>query len=104
MQRQTPWWNDIVQATTYTGTEGHFIGSIVYAQQEASLIATIPRYVVIDGQQRLTTLSLFLCRDVSAIGHRGNGEIEISLSSPSQLDDVMDLVRQSFEKHWEEDV
>jgi predicted transport protein len=45
-----------------------------------------------------------LCQDVSAVGHRGNGEIEVSLSSPRQLDDVMYLIRQSFEKHWEEDV
>jgi uncharacterized protein with ParB-like and HNH nuclease domain/predicted transport protein len=61
-------WNDIVQATTYTGREGHFIGSIVYAQQEASLIAaTIPRYLVIDGQQRLTTLSLFLVALAQAV-------------------------------------
>ena len=45
-----------------------------------------------------------LCRDISAVGHHGNGEIEVSLSSPSQLDDVMYLIRQSFEKHWEEDV
>ncbi len=45
-----------------------------------------------------------LCRDVSAVGHHGNGEIEVSISSPSQLEDVMYLIRQSFEKHWEEDV
>lgn len=53
-------WNDIVQATTYAHTEGHFIGSIVYVQQGTTLIAGIPQYVVIDGQQRLTTLSLLL--------------------------------------------
>ncbi len=43
-----------------------------------------------------------LCRDVSMIGHHGNGDIEISFTSSNQLDDVMDIVRQSFEKHLEE--
>ena len=60
-------WHDVVQATTYTGREGHFIGSIVYAQQEATLIANIPQYLVIDGQQRLTTLSLFLVALAQAV-------------------------------------
>ncbi|HZU68075.1 MAG TPA: DUF262 and DUF1524 domain-containing protein [Ktedonobacteraceae bacterium] len=41
------------------------------------------------------------CRDVTNIGHHGNGDVEVNISSAEQLDDVMDLVRQSFEKHWE---
>jgi predicted transport protein len=43
-----------------------------------------------------------LCKDVTSIGHHGNGDIEIHLSSPDQLDDVMDLIRQAFEERWEE--
>jgi uncharacterized protein with ParB-like and HNH nuclease domain/predicted transport protein len=43
-----------------------------------------------------------LCRDVTHIGHFGNGDIEIAISSLDQIDEVMDLVRQSFERHWEE--
>lgn len=42
------------------------------------------------------------CRDVTTVGHHGNGDVEASISSSDQLDDLMDLVRQSFEKHWEE--
>ena len=61
-------WHDVVQAATYTGREGHFIGSIVYAQQETALIAAgMPQYLVIDGQQRLTTLSLFLVALAQAV-------------------------------------
>jgi uncharacterized protein with ParB-like and HNH nuclease domain/predicted transport protein len=61
-------WHDVVQATAYTGREGHFIGSIVCAQQETALIAaSIPQYLVIDGQQRLTTLSLFLVALAQAV-------------------------------------
>jgi len=43
-----------------------------------------------------------LCRDVAHIGHFGNGDIEIAISSLDQIEDVMDLVRQSFERHLEE--
>jgi predicted transport protein len=43
-----------------------------------------------------------LCKDVTAVGHHGNGDVEVHLSSSDQLDDVMELVRQAFEAHWEE--
>jgi uncharacterized protein with ParB-like and HNH nuclease domain/predicted transport protein len=45
-----------------------------------------------------------LCRDITAVGHHGNGDIEVRLSSLDQLDDVMDLIRQAFEERWEEGV
>ena len=40
-----------------------------------------------------------LCRDVSNVGHWGNGDVEVGLSSFSQIDDVMFLVRQAFNKY-----
>ncbi len=43
-----------------------------------------------------------LCRDVTTVGHHGNGDIEVRLSALNQLDDVMELVRQAFEEHREE--
>lgn len=46
----------------------------------------------------------YLCRDVATIGHHGNGDIEVRLSSLDQLDDVMELIRQAFERQWEEGV
>jgi hypothetical protein len=39
-----------------------------------------------------------LCRDVTHIGHFGNGDIEIAVSSLDQIEDVMDLVRQSLQR------
>jgi predicted transport protein len=45
-----------------------------------------------------------LCRDITTIGHHGNGDIEVRLSSLDQLDDVMELIRQAFEAHWNEGV
>lgn len=53
-------WNDIVRAATDEEVKDHFIGSIVYVQQGILVIARTPQFLVIDGQQRLTTLSLLL--------------------------------------------
>jgi uncharacterized protein with ParB-like and HNH nuclease domain/predicted transport protein len=43
-----------------------------------------------------------LVRDVTAVGHWGTGNAEVRLSSFEQLEAVMDLVRQSFERQGEE--
>ncbi|MFZ3138186.1 MAG: ORF6N domain-containing protein [Thermodesulfovibrionales bacterium] len=40
-----------------------------------------------------------LCKDVTNLGSWGNGDVEDGLSSAEQLDDVMYLVTQSFEKN-----
>lgn len=38
-----------------------------------------------------------LCRDVSNIGHSGNGDIEIKFSMKEELEDMMFLIRQVFQ-------
>ena len=40
-----------------------------------------------------------ICRDVTNIGHWGNGDVEVDFSSLSQIEDIMFLVRQAFQKH-----
>lgn len=40
-----------------------------------------------------------LCRDVTGLGRWGNGDVEVRLSFPSQIDAVMELVQQSFDLH-----
>lgn len=42
-----------------------------------------------------------ICRDVSSVGHWGNGDVEVGLSSLEELPYVMGLVRQSFEKQMD---
>ncbi|GAC1634465.1 MAG: DUF262 and DUF1524 domain-containing protein [Ktedonobacteraceae bacterium] len=56
----TQLWNDVVSAATNQAIKGHFIGSIVYIHDGIFSIAAVPQFLVIDGQQRLTTLSLLL--------------------------------------------
>ncbi|MEH2443745.1 DUF262 domain-containing protein [Nostoc sp.] len=53
-------WNDILRAANDNKISGHFIGSLVYIVDSVYLTAVIPKLLVIDGQQRLTTLSLIL--------------------------------------------
>ncbi len=44
-----------------------------------------------------------LCRDITNISRWGNGDVETGLSSMDQLDDVMALVRQSFDKQMDDE-
>jgi uncharacterized protein with ParB-like and HNH nuclease domain/predicted transport protein len=53
-------WKDIIKAGTDDSISGHFIGSIVYVEKGLYQVSTLPRLLVIDGQQRLTTLSLLI--------------------------------------------
>lgn len=53
-------WKDIVGAATNERVAGHFIGSIVYIQKGLYQSSNIPEMLLIDGQQRLTTLSILL--------------------------------------------
>ena len=43
-----------------------------------------------------------LGRDVSSVGHWGTGSVEVRLASTEEIEDVMALVRQSFEQQTEE--
>ncbi|MEH1764899.1 MAG: DUF262 domain-containing protein [Nostoc sp.] len=70
-------WNDILHAANDNEISGHFIGSLVYMVDTVYLTAVIPKLLVIDGQQRLTTLSLLLSVLSKAI-KASNEEIDIS--------------------------
>jgi uncharacterized protein with ParB-like and HNH nuclease domain/predicted transport protein len=52
-------WADLLKASEEE-VSGHFVGSIVYIEGSLYQVASVPQLLVIDGQQRLTTLSLFL--------------------------------------------
>lgn len=51
-------WNDIAEMQK-RGREGHFVGSIVNIAEQA-MPTGVQKYMIIDGQQRMTTLSLLL--------------------------------------------
>ena len=52
-------WNDILAVASLESTGGHFLGSIVYVPTGASS-AGFTQWLLIDGQQRVTTLILLL--------------------------------------------
>ena len=52
-------WNDILRVGSHTALDSHFIGSAVYIPEQDTS-AAISRWLVIDGQQRITTLTLLL--------------------------------------------
>lgn len=53
-------WNDIIKAGQDDKIPGHFIGAIVYIEKGIYQVSSVNQLLVIDGQQRLTTLSLLL--------------------------------------------
>lgn len=64
-------WNDIVRAAEDEEVKGHFVGSIVYIERGLYQISSVPQLLVIDGQQRMTTLTLFLLALGKAIEESG---------------------------------
>ena len=63
---------DILRIGGNDEIDSHFLGSIVCIRKEETPIGSIPKFLVIDGQQRLTTLSLLLSALSLAIMERGD--------------------------------
>ena len=61
-------WDDIVRCGSSAQIAVHFVGSIVYVESGLSQITHQSPYLVIDGQQRLTTVSLLLAALAEAVG------------------------------------
>jgi uncharacterized protein with ParB-like and HNH nuclease domain len=69
-------WADVVRIGRSATNVGHFMGSMVYAASGESA-ATLTRWLLIDGQQRMTTLTLLLLalrRHIIKEGWKGTGE------------------------------
>ena len=76
-------WNDISRVSTGSGDRGHFIGSVVHIPDR--VVASRPSHMVIDGQQRLTTL-VVLCVALRDHIRNANGNGSEGLPTPEQLD------------------
>ncbi len=61
-------WDDILRAGSSDSIVVHFIGSIVYVEQGLSQVTHQAPLLVIDGQQRLTTVSLLIEALARALG------------------------------------
>ena len=61
-------WDDIVRAGSNNAIPLHFIGSIVYIEAGLQQVSFQSQLLVIDGQQRLTTVTLLLVALAEALG------------------------------------
>ncbi len=68
---------DILRVSSDDNINGHFIGSIVYFSPSIHTVTDVPQLQVIDGQQRLTTISL-LVLSISSFLKRNEIEIDTS--------------------------
>jgi uncharacterized protein with ParB-like and HNH nuclease domain len=53
-------WDDIIRVAENESVPSHFIGSIIYIEKGMFPVAPVPRLLLLDGQQRLVTISLLL--------------------------------------------
>lgn len=78
-------WNDIVRVGADPKARAHFLGSVVYIAAEDSQ-AAIPRWLLIDGQQRLTTVSLLFAALRDHLAKYPSHDSD-HLPSPEEIDD-----------------
>jgi uncharacterized protein with ParB-like and HNH nuclease domain/predicted transport protein len=64
----TQLWDDIIRTGTNDTVSAHFIGSIVYVEKGLYQVMGQPSLMVIDGQQRLTTVTLLIAALAKAVG------------------------------------
>lgn len=60
-------WDDVIRTGSNDDVSGHFIGSIVYIESGLYQVSSLSPLWVIDGQQRLTTVTLLIAALVEAI-------------------------------------
>ena len=60
-------WDDILRTGGNENLTAHFVGSIVYIEKGLSNLTSQEPMLVIDGQQRLTTLTLILAALAKAL-------------------------------------
>ena len=78
-------WEDILRLSDSPSNSGHFIGSIVcYQQNDEDMPGEIKEKVVIDGQQRLTTLSLIMLAMIRSYEQMGTEGKRIASSIKRQ--------------------
>lgn len=63
-------WDDILRTGSNDKITGHFVGSIVYVEKGLYSVSSQSPLLVIDGQQRLTTITLIIEALARALGDR----------------------------------
>ncbi len=79
---------DILAAGKNEKIDSHFIGSIVFIQM--NLITSSPQLTIIDGQQRLTTLTLFIAAIVKLAKENNRSDLANKLTDRFLINDESD--------------
>lgn len=61
-------WEDILRCGADDDNQGHFIGSVVYIEDGLYSVTSQSPLLIIDGQQRVTTVSLLIAALAEAVG------------------------------------
>src|SRR5262247_1545506 len=61
-------WEDILRTGRNDAVSAHFVGSIVYVEKGLYSVSSQSPLLVIDGQQRLTTVTLLIAALAQALG------------------------------------
>jgi len=69
-------WDDIIRTGTNEAVSAHFIGSIVYIEKGLYQVSSQVPLLVIDGQQRLTTVSLLIAALAQKLDQLDEGKNE----------------------------
>ena len=92
-------WNDIKRIALDSESHGHFIGSIVYIESGIYQISdSVHKLLLIDGQQRLTTVSLLLTALSNAL-KKSEREADISEADISSEKIINYYLFNNLEKH-----
>ena len=81
-------WDDVRRIGENDEILSYFLGSIVYMEEDTATIGTVSRFLVIDGQQRLATLSLLILalgKAIEAQDKEQGNEIGITLDQLSSF-------------------
>jgi len=60
-------WDDIIRTGSNAQVSAHFVGSIVYVEKGLYQVSSQSPLLVIDGQQRLTTITLLIAAIAAAL-------------------------------------
>ena len=77
--------DDIIAVGEKDESSAHFIGSVVYFQPEIATSAGIPKKLIIDGQQRITTITLLLAAIRNFL--KNNKEANLIETSAEEIQD-----------------
>jgi uncharacterized protein with ParB-like and HNH nuclease domain/predicted transport protein len=61
-------WDDVLRAGSHVAINVHFVGSVVYVESGLSQVTQFSPLLVIDGQQRLTTVTLLISALAEVLG------------------------------------